>query len=286
MSSVRDRVRHLQQTPEDIGEEDGKSSSVVQMAKSLETSAPKADSLVSRVARFDAAAVTTTASRSVQKTIPVSRSLIPPASRTHAQPASTSVTPTAGSRKGPFGDSGNAPLARRTASEGDDGHVASRVRATDVTYTATHAAVGSARRVFETQQKAVAKDGKTSMITSRAAAFEQSSAPPPVAANKKTPNDSVGSRVAAFQSGNIASDLKKKESADINTREKPASNVHDEMDFKGDEEKSLVEQLREVKAINSKLVKSLLDLTENYRRLELSRDDLQKRVAELELATK
>lgn len=51
-------------------------------------------------------------------------------------------------------------------------------------------------------------------------------------------------------------------------------------------ELSINQQLEEVKALNNKLVKSLIDLTENYRRLEISRDSLQKRIADLEAAAK
>lgn len=51
-------------------------------------------------------------------------------------------------------------------------------------------------------------------------------------------------------------------------------------------ELTINQQLEEVKALNNKLVKSLIDLTENYRRLEISRDSLQKRIADLEAAAK
>lgn len=47
-------------------------------------------------------------------------------------------------------------------------------------------------------------------------------------------------------------------------------------------ENSLCEQLEHVKAMNNELVKSIIDLTENYRRLEMSRDSLQKRITDLE----
>lgn len=292
MSSVRDRIRHLQQQPDDSIDASGKASSVVQLAKTLESTSPKGDSLVSRVARFDAAATAITATRPVQKGIPSSRSLI--------QPAPTSATPLGRTNASAFPDGEKPPVARHIASDNEDGRVASRVRATDAALITAHDNVDNARRIFEAHQQQMQQkqsgdidDNKKASIFSRAAAFETKPTTPN-ALSKSAKNalneDGVASRAAIFDHRKGPELMTKNNNSSIGksdtSRSDPngAQSIHEQP--KKFEEKSLLDQVNEVTALNNKLIKSLLDLTEEFRRLEQSRDSLQKRIAELEAAAK
>lgn len=115
-------------------------------------------------------------------------------------------------------------------------------------------------------------------LKSRAAVFEQqqqipapttpSSLPPPSPSPSQLPSPSP--QLSSFKSSSS-------DSSKINI-----NNSNDNRNVNNELNKQLVE----VKSLNNTLVKSLIDLTENYRRLERSRDSLQKRISELEGAAK
>lgn len=339
MSSVRDRIRNLQQQPE-LASAPSNSSSVTQLAKQLEsidtpttataTSANDNETLSSRVAKFDAAATISSSTTATASQLKDSIS-------TTEQPA---PVPTA------------APnvldeVARRGATDNDQGRVASNVRSTEIASSLNQKElVNNTRKMFESSNQA---SSQPSSIRSRAAAFESTKSAASDTSNANDPNndthsdkniqpsssatapafstvrsnisassadlhnkpslqtptnksqeEGLASRAAMFEkrpsntvtastprSDAVFSAKNSKDSTASSTLESSQTNLNSlNNNNNNDNTSQLSEQLAEVKALNNKLVKTLLDLTENYRRLELSRDSLQKRIAELEASAK
>ncbi|CAN8069712.1 unnamed protein product [Agarophyton chilense] len=118
-------------------------------------------------------------------------------------------------------------------------------------------------------------------ITNRASIFEKAQEKPPVLA-KHTPSlmsfGSDDSAVAAKEAIDRRAAVFEKHSKDepvVSAKE----NKPNAADVK---EKSVHDQLREVKRANEQLLSTLLKLTASFKALESTRDDLQQRITELE----
>lgn len=317
MSSVRDRIRdfqHSEHKPD--ASAPPQPSSVSKIAKSLEappasvpssnpTAAPD-QGIGARVRRFNATSTSSPSSPTPTRSIPASKSLQPGlASTTFASHTSTLLVQSSGSQP-----------ARRTASDNEDGRVnRGRTGETSEKQSAeTH--VGNARRKFESQQDDrdngnsganpkihVTTTKKTTEVVttvySRPSALETAGTyGVPTGGSAVHHNDStkdgkdvVSARAAKFEKTGGP----KREIAE--NAENPDQSAHKNVTSNGasarlqensgpKEKNQMMEELAEVRSLNEKLVKSLLNLNEQYCHLEKSRDNLQKRVAELEANAK
>lgn len=319
MSSVRDRIRGFQHSEQKSdASAPPQSTSVSKIAKSLEASPAAVPSsnptaapdqgIGARVRRFNATSSSSPSSPTPTRSIPASKSLQPGlASTTLASHTSTLLVQSSGSQP-----------ARRTASDNEDGRVArGRIGETSEKQSAeTH--VGNARRKFELQQDnrdnsnsganpkihvTTTTKKTTEVVTtvySRPSALETGGTygvPTGGSAvhynddSTKDGKDAVSARAAKFEkTGGHKKEI-------VQSAEKPDQSAHNNVTSNGasarlqensgsKEKNQMMEELAEVRSLNEKLVKSLLDLNEQYCRLEKSRDNLQKRVAELEANAK
>lgn len=321
MSSVRDRIRgfQLSEGDPDAAPPPTQPSSVSKIAKSLEaspapasptSSAPAPDQGIgARVRRFNATSSASPSSPAPARSIPASKSL---------QPGATPATFASHTSSTILVQSSNSQPVRRTASDNEDGRVSRGRTGESSEKSAAETQVGNARRKFESQQDKQNGDSSgtgpkiqvttttkktTEVVTtvySRPSALETggtygvptggSTIQPFTKENSKDGKDAVSARAAKF--GKTGSSSKEV----VQGMGKPEQSVHKNLsngasaglqDSTGSKEKNQVkEELAEVRALNEKLVKSLLDLNEQYSRLEKSRDNLQKRVAELEANAK
>lgn len=308
MSSVRDRIRNLQQND--------------RPNTTSETDTPNSDtSLGARVARFNNSATPAPSaiSKQVKKSMPVSKSLlgslgpnIPNSSPPFQALASTDASTNASTKP---------PVARRTASDTEDGRAPTHIRPSDKLQV-PETSVNNARRLFETHAAASnppshnSKTDQKPSVFSRAAVFEGSANLNTNSNNGTTAektDDAVASRAAMFEK--LPSDhVVKNDTNNKNTKTEKINKSDDKakerdkhsdttaipsaprrlsvenksMEKKPVENKqpNITSELAEVKSMNNKLIKSLLELTEGYRRLEISRDNLQKRISELEAGAK
>lgn len=308
MSSVRDRIRDLQHSeskPDAAAA--GQAASVSKIARALDAPsapaqgkpAPSAaeQGIGARVRRFNATTSASPSSPPPARSIPASRSL---------QPGGGSSAVSSHGVSAGVGQSSVGQAARRTASDTEDGRVSrGRTGGEGVDKSGTETHVGNARRKFESRQNdgvhnaastahskvQVTTKKTTEIVTtvySRASALETAGtygvptggAAGPVGGKEdssKDGKDAVSARAAIFG--------------------KPEQSQHKNAAFNGtstgaqdsvqcEDSKHLKEELAEARALTDKLAKSLLDLTEQYCRLEKTRDNLQKRVAELEANAK
>lgn len=293
MSSVRDRIRDLQQSGhKPDAPASTSSSSVAKIAKSLEStpapeSAPATSTLGigARVRRFNAPTSSPdpqNSSTASARGIPVSKSLQPNAaasSLSNASSQSHALTQT----------------VRRTPSDNEDGRVVAQGRLDDShSKSAAETHVLNARRIFESEQKP-SQNGTSALAKPHGNTKKNTTEIITTVFNRPSAFENAGTYGVPSGPGGVSSptgDLSKEQKEALSTRsaifEKGNSRGGETTLIAQDEEQTLSrssklrEELAEVRALNEKLAKSLLDLTEQYCRLEKSRDDLQNRINKLE----
>lgn len=128
-----------------------------------------------------------------------------------------------------------------------------------------------------------ADETEPAAVSRRAAVFENNARPGAGSGSGSgSGDDAVAKRAAMFERGGSGEVVRSKDKDKDKEKEKDKDKENGIWTCDNTSSKSVQEQLAEVRAVNEQLVATLVDLTASFRRLEASRDGLQKRLAELE----